>query len=76
LPPLAVYVGGDEVLLGDALNLADRCRQAGAKCEVNVWPGQQHVWQLFAPLIPEADESLRHAATFVTAHLRDTQKSA
>src|SRR5262245_57487061 len=38
LPPLLVQVGSDEVLLDDALGLAERARRAGVEVAVEEWP--------------------------------------
>ncbi|OBK99370.1 hypothetical protein A5652_05425 [Mycobacterium sp. 1165178.9] len=46
-----------EVLLHDAQLAAHRLATAGVA--VDVWPGHIHVFQLAAPMIPEATRSLR-----------------
>lgn len=54
LPPTMIHVSGSEVLLHDAQLAAQRLTTAGVPVEVQVWPGQIHVFQFAAPLIPEA----------------------
>ncbi|OMC24408.1 hypothetical protein A5739_13135 [Mycobacterium colombiense] len=48
-----------EVLLHDAQPAAQRLATAGVAVDMRVWPGHTHVFQLAAPMIPEATRSLR-----------------
>src|SRR3954469_251041 len=59
LPRTLIHVSGSEVLLNDARLAARRLAAAGVPTEIRVWPGQMHVFQLCAPLVPEAERSLR-----------------
>ncbi len=65
LPPTLIHVSGCEVLLHDAQLAAQRLAAAGVPVEVQVWPGQIHVFQLAAPMIPEATRSLRQIGRFI-----------
>ncbi|MFG1792391.1 alpha/beta hydrolase [Nocardia sp. NPDC049149] len=65
LPPMLVQVGGTEMLRADARALCDLVRAAGGSCELEVWPGQMHVFQALPMLVPEADHALRRAADFL-----------
>jgi acetyl esterase/lipase len=65
LPPTYVEVGDREVLLGDARVLARRAHAAGAEVSLHVEPGAFHMWQLWAPWLPEANASLDRAAAFL-----------
>jgi epsilon-lactone hydrolase len=65
LPPTLIHVSGSEVLLHDAQLAAKKLASAGVPVEVQVWPGQIHVFQLAAPLIPEATRSLRQIGRFI-----------
>lgn len=65
LPPLLIQVGADEVLLDDAITLAQRAEACGIPTELEVWPDMIHVWQMFAGALPEADEAIRRIATFL-----------
>ena len=68
LPPLFIQVGSTEVLLDDARRVAERAKAAGVAVDFEVWPKMPHVWQLFAPFIPEARRALDRAAAFARAH--------
>jgi monoterpene epsilon-lactone hydrolase len=65
LPPLFIQAGSTEVLLDDSRRVADNARAAGVQVELQVWPKMPHVWQIFAPFIPEARRALDGAAAFV-----------
>lgn len=66
LPPLLIHVGDNEILLDDATRLADHARRDGVKVQLKIWPVVPHGWQLLAPRLPEARQSLLEAAEFLT----------
>ena len=65
LPPTLIHVSGCEVLLHDAQLAAQQLATAGVPVELQVWPGQIHVFQLAAPMIPEATRSLRQIGRYI-----------
>ncbi len=65
LPPLLVHVGDHEVLLDDSIRFAERAREAGVDVRLTVWPGMFHVFQTFAPFLPEAGRANREIAAFI-----------
>jgi phosphinothricin tripeptide acetyl hydrolase len=69
LPPLLIHVGGDEVLLDDATELAARTRAAGGKVELEVWPEMIHVWHWFLPWLDEARAAVDGIGRFIRARL-------
>lgn len=69
LPPLLVQVGSAEVLLGDALLVAERAGHAGTHVQLEVWPEMIHVWQSFHFLLPEGRAALDGAGVFLRARL-------
>ncbi|GAA3022261.1 alpha/beta hydrolase [Actinokineospora globicatena] len=64
-PATLVQVGGAECLLADARRLATAMTSAGAHCDLQVWPGQVHVFPAFYPIVPEGRLALRHAGEFL-----------
>ncbi|AEF40865.1 Alpha/beta hydrolase fold-3 domain protein [Hoyosella subflava DQS3-9A1] len=66
LPPLLVQAGGEEMLSADAEYLRALVTQAGGSCELEIWPGQMHVFQALPRLVPEARPALRRAGQFIT----------
>ena len=71
LPPLLVQVGSAEVLLDDSLRLVARAAEQEVDVSLDVIAGAPHVFQYFAGLLPEADEALDHAATFIRSRLAE-----
>jgi epsilon-lactone hydrolase len=64
LPPLFIQVGSTEVLLDDSRRVAENARAAGVAVQLQIWSKLPHVWQLFAPFMPEARQALDAAAGF------------
>lgn len=65
LPPTLIHVSGSEVLAHDARLAARKLAAAGVPTELRIWPGQIHVFQLAAPLVPEATRSLRQIGDYI-----------
>jgi monoterpene epsilon-lactone hydrolase len=65
LPPFLIQVGGIEVLRAEAEALAAVLEQAGSPFDLQIWPGQMHVFQIFNRMLPEADEAMREAGRFI-----------
>jgi len=65
LPPLLVHVGSTEVLLSDAERLVDKAESAGVEIELTVWDKMPHVFQLFAGMVPEANQAVAALGKFV-----------
>src|SRR5439155_675229 len=57
LPPVLIQVGSDEILLDDAVRMAEKLRAAGRPVELEIFPRMPHVWHAFAPFLPEARRS-------------------
>ncbi|MEM9041926.1 MAG: alpha/beta hydrolase [Actinomycetota bacterium] len=67
LPPLLVQTASEEVLLSDSTRLVERARDAGVSVDFDVRDGMWHVYQIFAGMVPEADDALIEAAAFIRA---------
>lgn len=65
LPPVLIQVGSDEILLDDALRMAEKLQQHNPRSRAEVWPRMPHVWPLFAPVLPEARQAIARAMDFV-----------
>ncbi len=65
LPPLFIQAGSTEVLLDDSRRVAEKAHAAGVSVDFEIWPHMPHVWQLYAPFVPEARKALDRAAEFV-----------
>lgn len=69
LPPLLLQVGSAEILLDDAVRVAERARAAGVEVELRVWPDMFHVWHAFADILPEGQQAVEEMAAFFEKHL-------
>lgn len=70
LPPLLVQVGGNEILLDDAVGTASAAARADVPVTLEVTPHMPHVFQGFADDLAEGAEALDRAAAFVAQSLR------
>jgi acetyl esterase/lipase len=68
LPPTLIQVGGDEILRDDSVRMAARMREAGCEVALEIWPRMPHVWQAFAPVMPEARQALVRIGVFIRQH--------
>lgn len=68
LPPLLIHVGGEEVLLDDAIRLNKAAKKAGVDVSLEVWNGQMHVWHLMSAIVPEGKHAIEVVGTFVKNH--------
>jgi monoterpene epsilon-lactone hydrolase len=69
LPPLIIQAGTHEVLLDDAVRLAQQAVTAGVEVTLDITPGVPHVFQAYYPILDEAAAALDRAGQFLSAHL-------
>lgn len=69
LPHLLVQVGASEVLLDDAVRLAERANAAGTEATLEVWDDMIHVWHFFAFILPEGQQAIDRIGAFVREHV-------
>lgn len=65
LPPTLIHVSESELLLENARRYVAKARAAGSPVEIKTWLGMVHVWHLFTPLLPEAEEAFEHIGEFL-----------
>jgi epsilon-lactone hydrolase len=65
LPPTMIHVGDDEILLDDSTRMEKNLKTAGVQVRLEVWTGMWHVFQAFAPWVPEAQFSIDKIGAFV-----------
>ena len=68
-PPALIMASRSEILLDDAVTLADALRHGGGDVRLELWRGPPHAWPLFAGLLPEADLAVAQAGAFIAGHL-------
>jgi epsilon-lactone hydrolase len=69
LPPLYLQVSEAETLLDDSRTFFERARAAGVDVRLDVFPGQQHTFQMAAGRSRVADDALQRFAEWVRPHL-------
>jgi epsilon-lactone hydrolase len=69
LPPLIIQAGTHEVLLDDALRLAQRAATADVAVTLDITPGVPHVFQAYHQILDEAAAALDRAGQFLSAQL-------
>jgi acetyl esterase/lipase len=67
--PFIVHVGGAELLLDDSTRLAERAAAAGCDVTIEVWPEMQHVFQVAAGNVEEADASLAKLGAWLSRRI-------
>ena len=76
LPPLIIQAGTHEVLLDDALRLAQQAAAADVEVTLDITPGVPHVFQAYHPILDEATAALDRAGQFLSAHLAESVLSS
>ncbi len=65
LPPTLIQASEQEMLFDDARRYANKASEAGSPVTFQVWPTLVHVFQGFAPDLPEANDALDRIAAFI-----------
>jgi epsilon-lactone hydrolase len=68
LPPLLIHVGSEEVLLDDAVQLAERAKAAGVDATLEIYERMIHVWHWFLPMLDEAPAAVEAIGRFARRH--------
>jgi acetyl esterase/lipase len=76
LPPLIIQAGTHEVLLDDALRLAQQAATADVEVTLDITPGVPHVFQAYHPILDEAAVALDRAGQLLSAHLARAERVA
>ncbi len=72
MPPALIYVGGDEIMLGDAEQIHERLLSCGRKSRLVVKPQRWHVYLLYG--MKEDDDDFSLMNQFLTEHLSEENK--
>lgn len=66
-PPTLIQVGTHEILFSDAERLAERMKEAGTECRLEVWEGMWHDFQMYPS--KSAAQAMQNAAHFLIEEL-------
>jgi acetyl esterase/lipase len=67
LPPVLVQASESEMLYDDARRYVNRAQAAGSPVRLQSWNHMVHVWQIFNPELPEAEQALAEIGKFLEA---------
>ncbi|MEM1114701.1 MAG: alpha/beta hydrolase [Pseudomonadota bacterium] len=62
LPPVLVQASEAEMLYDDARRFVRKAELAGSPALLQSWPHMVHVWQIFTPELPEAEDAYANIA--------------
>jgi acetyl esterase/lipase len=74
LPPLIIQAGTHEVLLDDAVRLAQKAAAADVELTLDITPRVPHVFQAYHPILDEAAAALDRAGRLLSAHLANAER--
>jgi epsilon-lactone hydrolase len=69
LPPIYIQASDAETLLDDSRTFTERAREAGVQVRLDLFPGQQHTFQMAGGRSPIADDAIQRLADWVRPHL-------
>jgi monoterpene epsilon-lactone hydrolase len=69
LPPLYIQASRDEGIVDDGRAFAREAQQAGVDVRLDLFPGQQHTFQMAAGRSPEADDAIGRLAEWARPKL-------
>ena len=69
LPPIAIYYGADELLAGEAAQLAQRAQAAGNEVFLRAVPAGQHSFIVAAGWVPEVDQAVKEMGSWLRTKL-------
>jgi acetyl esterase/lipase len=67
LPPVLVQASMVEMLRDDAQRYVNKAQAAGSPARLQLWDHMVHVWQIFNPELPEAEQALAEIGRFLQA---------
>ena len=74
LPPLIIQAGTHEVLLDDAVRLAQQAVRADVEVTLDITPGVPHVFQAYHAILDEGAAALDRAGQLLSAHLAGAER--
>jgi acetyl esterase/lipase len=76
LPPLIIQAGTHEVLLDDAIRLAQQAATADVEVTLDITPGVPHVFQAYHAILDEGAAALDRAGRLLSAHIAGAEPVA
>jgi monoterpene epsilon-lactone hydrolase len=76
MPPILIHVGGDEVLLSDALAVAERAAIAGGEVSLKVWAEMIHIFPWYFAQLSAGREALAQAGAWISKRIMAQERQA
>ncbi len=76
LPPVLLQASEVEMLFDDSRRYVNRAQAAGSPTQLQTWNHMVHVWQIFNPELPEAEQALAEIGKFLEAAAPRPQAAA
>ncbi|MCK2055097.1 alpha/beta hydrolase [Methylobacterium sp. 37f] len=73
LPPILVQIGEAELMLSDAIRLANHLGENRVRVSLEIWPNMFHVWHMFQAELAEGRAAIGNAATFLEQAIASAQ---
>lgn len=74
LPPILVQIGENELMLSDAMRLANHLADNRVRVNLEVWPGMFHAWHFYAGMLAEGQQALESSVRFIEAALIEANR--
>jgi acetyl esterase/lipase len=74
LPPLIIQAGSHELLLDDAVRLAQQAATADVEVTLEITPGVPHVFQAYSAILDEGAAALDRAGQFLSAQFSGAER--
>ncbi len=65
LPPMFIQASSSEVLYDDTTRFEKKLKEAGVQVDVEIWKKMVHVWQAYAPILPEAMKAIEKLGLYI-----------
>ena len=65
LPPIYIQVSSSETILDDSTRFADNAVAVGVHIKIEQWKKMVHVWQAFAPFLPEGRDAIKKLGEYI-----------
>ena len=72
MPPSLIFVGGDEIMLSDSVEMHRKLREAGCECEIVIAPERWHGYVLYG--LKENEEDINTINQFLNKHVSAERK--
>jgi acetyl esterase/lipase len=69
LPPIMIYCGAHEILAGEAVEFAERAKDAGVDVSLHSLPEGQHNFIWGAGRVPEGDQAIEEIGGWLRSKL-------